>query len=183
MKNSCKVYFCLCAWFLLIVAFSACKQSAGNYPGGYVDRIVEACSDSENRFPTDKIDVEFQGFTLPNAEKNFFQHHVRFKNVSGQDLKIQILGFYDSALDKYIVAREGMLQPDALKSPVVIANEAGWVFYNTLTPLREWESYSELERAEIIDLASKLYFEIILETDVYYCILDFNNQEVITVLQ
>lgn len=183
LKNSCKVFLRLCACFLLILVLSACERSTVINPSERIDCIVEACSEKGNRFPEDKLEVEFQTFALPSVEKNCFQQTVRFKNISGQPMEVQILGFYCLDLDKYIIARGGGLQPNTLEPPVVIDNNSGWVFANTLTPLYEWESYTKQEQAEIIDLASKLYFEIILETDVYYCILDFQNQKVITTVE
>lgn len=182
VKNYRKLTWLFCACIALSLVLSTCGQSVKIDAQEHIGRIIEACGEPQNTFPSDQFQVEFRDFMIPTSDENYFYHAVRFANVSGQPLEVNILGFYNLDLDEYIIARGGDLQPpDELQEPVVIENNSGWVFYNTLTPLYDWDTYTEEEQAEIIELGSRLYFEIILEENTYYCILDFQNQEVITV--
>ena len=178
MKISLRRFWCLS--LILCLLLSGCGQTVDS--AEHMERILKACSDPANTFPSDRLQAEFQVFEIPTAENNRFRHTVRFENISGQPLEVQILGFYDLRMDENIIARGGGLQPKASWAPLTLQPNEGWIFDNTLTPLQNWDTYPAEEQDKMIGMAKNLYFEIILENVTYCCILDCQAQEIITVI-
>ena len=169
----------LCAILIFCLLLSGCSTTAD--PEKHIDQILNACSKPNNIFPSDQISVEFLEYDLPDAEQNSFSYGFRFVNVSERPLNMKVLGFYNLELETYIRHGNKLLSGD-FSSLLTLDPNHGWSFSIPLTPVETWDSYSEEEQNTMIALANTWYFEIVVDKETYYCILDFENQKVISVI-
>ena len=176
MKTHIRLF--LCVTLVLCLLLPGCSKTIDSEK--HIEQILTACNNPANIFPSDSIAITFNSYTVPDTGENQFYYDFHFSNVSSTALKIQVLGFYDPALEPYF-GHHYSLQQGTANDTVTVEPGTGWQFTVPLTLLETWDSYTADEQTELNTLAKKLYFEVILEKETYYCILDFENQEVISV--
>ena len=170
----------LCCLLVLCVFLSGCSKNERIESDEYIDLIIEACTNPDNTFPSDRLLVEFLEYEYPASNQNSFHYTFRFKNISGQSLNTNILGFYDPASSEFFTPLHTGIQP-AESKPLTLKHGEGWSFDIHHALENDWNSYSNKEQKEITAYGKHLYFYITLEENTYCCILDFENEKVITV--
>ena len=170
----------LCFLLAVCVLLSGCSKKESIESDKYTDLIIEACANPDNTFPSDQLLVEFIKYEHPRSSQNSFHYAFRFENISGQSLNTNILGFYDPDSSEFFTPLHTGIQP-ADSKPLTLEHGEGWSFDIHHTLENNWNSYSDTEQKEITTSGKFLYFYITLEENTYFCILDFENEKVITV--
>lgn len=148
---------------------------------GVVSEIKKECSSVDNNFPEDLLEVEFQEYTMPKGSGSEIIYNVRFANISGKTIKMDILPFYDRALDDFIIGRNGSIVTSvSFVDPAEIKPNAGFIMTNVFTTLNPWDEYDEKQQKEIEQLSKQIYYKILVNDVVYYFAIDFEEQKVIT---
>jgi hypothetical protein len=168
----------------IAITFAACENNFDETVElPTAETIMSHVNQKGNPLPSQFIDFQFKEFKLPSEDDNEITQVVRFENITDETLNIRVWAFYDKSIDDLIIARHGEISLATRENPIDLIEVTpgmGYVVGNSTSLLYEWDDYTEKELQRVEKGVSELYFQMEINSELYYFIMKMDTSEVIS---